>query len=63
MTLIVLPTRYIFVQIIFCDTKIRPFVVTYNPEKDNIDDVITSLDKDSRRNRERLLMRIYYNRL
>jgi rhamnulose-1-phosphate aldolase/alcohol dehydrogenase len=29
----------------FLRTKIRPFVVNYNPETDNLDDVIESLDK------------------
>lgn len=44
----------------FLRTKIRPFVVAYNPEKDNIDDVIASLDKDIAAYREDYAG--YYNR-
>ncbi|ETX11850.1 short-chain dehydrogenase [Marinomonas ushuaiensis DSM 15871] len=44
----------------FLRTKIRPFVVAYNPEKDNLDEVITSLDKDIADYREDYAG--YYNR-
>jgi rhamnulose-1-phosphate aldolase/alcohol dehydrogenase len=44
----------------FLRTKIRPFVVAYNPEKDNLDEVIASLDKDIANYREDYTG--YYNR-
>jgi len=44
----------------FLRTKIRPFVVAYNPEKDNLDEVIASLDKDIADYREDYAG--YYNR-
>ncbi|MBJ7538748.1 bifunctional rhamnulose-1-phosphate aldolase/short-chain dehydrogenase [Marinomonas transparens] len=44
----------------FLRTKIRPFVVAYDPEKDNLDEVIASLDNDLAAYREAYAG--YYNR-